>query len=75
MTTSIQTLRPNVSQDEALRQFASAGLGALYRRFRIGPLRRVAGVYVPFSLYRVRYQLGRTSTHAFLCDGCRGWLS
>jgi hypothetical protein len=75
MTTSIQTLKPNVSQDEALRKFASAGLGALYRRFRIGPLRRIAGVYVPFSLYRVRYQLGRTPcTRFFAMDAVDGSL-
>ncbi len=75
MTTSIQTLKPNVSQDEALRQFASAGLGALYRRFRIGPLRRIAEVYVPFYLYRVRYQLGRTShTRFFAMDAVDGSL-
>jgi len=75
MTTPIQTLKPNVSQDEALRKFASAGLGALYRRFRIGPLRRIAGVYVPFSLYRVRYQLGRTlCTRFFAMDAVDGSL-
>jgi hypothetical protein len=75
MATSIRSLKPNVSQDEALRKFASVGLGALYRRFRIGPLRRVAGVYVPFFLYRVRYQLGRTP-HArfFAIDGVDGSL-
>jgi hypothetical protein len=75
MTTSIQTLKPNVSQDEALRKFASIGLSALYRRLRIGPLRRIAGVYVPFSLYRVRYQLGRTShTRFFAMDTVDGSL-
>ena len=75
MTTSIQTLKPSVSQDEALRKFAAAGLGALYRRFRIGPLRRLAAVYVPFSLYRVRYQLGRTPcTRFFAMDAVDGSL-
>src|SRR5271163_4189270 len=75
MTSWIQTLKPNVSQDEALHKFASAGLGALYRRLRIGPLRRIAGVYVPFSLYRVRYQLGRTSqTRFFAMDAVDGSL-
>ena len=51
------------------------GLGALYRRFRLGPLRRIAGVYVPFSLYRVRYQLGRTPcTRFFAMDAVDGSL-
>ncbi len=47
-TASIRSLKPNVSQSEALRKFSSMGLGTLYRRLRIGPLRRVADVYVPF---------------------------
>jgi hypothetical protein len=75
MATSIRTLKPNVSQDEALRKFASIGLGALYRRLRIGPLRRIAGVYVPFFLYRVGYQLGRAPhTRFFAIDGVDGSL-
>ena len=74
-TTSIQTLKPNVSQDEALRKFSSPGLGTLYRRVRIGPLRRIAGVYVPFFLYRVRYQLGRApQTRFFAMDAVDGSL-
>jgi len=39
-TTSIRILKPNVSQDQALRKFSSIGLGTLYRRIRVGPLRR-----------------------------------
>src|SRR5580704_14164935 len=75
MTASIRSLRPNVSQEEALRKFSSAGLGALYRRIRVGPLRRVAGVYVPFFLYRVQYQLGRTpQTRFFAMDAVDGSL-
>jgi hypothetical protein len=75
MATSIRSLKPNVSQDEALRKFASVGLGALYRRFRIGPLRRIAAVYVPFFLYRVCYQLGRAPhTRFFAIDGVDGSL-
>ena len=42
------------------------GLSALYRRVRIGPLRRIAGVYVPFFLYRVRYELARAPQTRFL---------
>ncbi len=75
MTTSIRTLKPNVSQDEALRKFSSMGLGALYRRVRVGPLRRIAGVYVPFLLYRVRYELGRApQTRFFAIDAVDGSL-
>ncbi len=75
MATSIQTLRPNVSQDEALCKFSAMGLSALYRRVRIGPLRRIAGVYVPFFLYRVRYQLARApQTRFFAIDAVDGSL-
>ena len=75
MTTSIRTLKPNVSQDEALRKFSSVGFGALYRRIRVGPLRRIANVYVPFFLYRVRYQLGSApQTRFFAIDAVDGSL-
>jgi hypothetical protein len=75
MGTLIKVLKPNVSQDEALGKFASFGPGSLYRRLRMGPLRRIAGVYVPFFLYRVRYQLGHTrATRFFAIDAVDGVL-
>jgi hypothetical protein len=75
MATSIQTLKPNVSQGEALRKFSSIGIGALYRRIRVGPLRRIADAYVPFFLYRVRYQLGGAlQTRFFAIDAVDGSL-
>ncbi len=73
--TSIRTLKPNVSQNEALRKFSSIGLGSLVRRVRVGPLRRIASVYVPFFLYRVNYQLGRVQqTRYFAIDAVEGIL-
>ncbi len=75
MGTSIQTLKPNVSQGEALRKFSSIGIGALYRRIRVGPLRRIADAYVPFFLYRVRYQFGGVpQTRFFAIDAVDGSL-
>jgi hypothetical protein len=74
-TTSIRTLKPNVSQNEALRKFSSLGLGTLYRRVRVGPLRRIAGVYVPFFLFRVSYRLGHApQTRFFAIDAVEGSL-
>lgn len=74
-TTSIRTLKPNVSQDQALRKFSSIGLGSLYRRIRVGPLRRIAGVYVAFFLYRVQYRFGRAmQTRYFAIDAVEGSL-
>jgi hypothetical protein len=75
VATSIRTVKPNVSQSEALRKFSSMGLGSLYRRVRVGPLRRIAGVYVPFFLYRVQYRLGRApQTRFFAIDAVDGSL-
>jgi hypothetical protein len=71
----IRSLRPSVSQDEAVRTFTSAGLGALYWRMRSGPLQRVAQVYVPFLLFRVQYEIGRAAqTRFFAIDVVDGSL-
>ena len=74
-STYIQTLKPNVTQQEALRTFSSVGPSTLYWRLRSGPLRRIADVYVPYWLYRVQYNLGRAA-HAtlFAIDAVNGSL-
>jgi hypothetical protein len=72
---SIRVFKPNVSQDEAVRAFRSAGLTAAYWRLRCGPLRRIADVYVPFWVYRVRYQMNHTlDTRIFALDAVHGAL-
>ena len=73
--TYIQTLKPNVTQQEALRTFSGVGPSALYWRMRSGPLRRIADVYVPYWLYRTQYNLGR-APHAtlFAIDAVNGSL-
>jgi hypothetical protein len=71
----IRTLKPNVTQDEAVRTFSARGLSSLYWRMRSGPLQKIAGAYVPFYLYRVRYQLGRTPyARLFALDAVEGSL-
>lgn len=68
-------LRGNVSQDEALRLFANAGLAGALRRARIGRLQRVAAAYVPFEIYRVSYEMGkRRQTRLFAQDQVEGLL-
>jgi hypothetical protein len=52
---AIRALKPNVTQEEAVRAFSGAGVSALYWRMRSGPLRRIADAYVPYFLYRVKY--------------------
>jgi len=68
---SIRTLRPNVTQDEALRAF-SRGFSALYRRIRVGPLRRLGEVYVPYFLFRVK--CGTARPRLFAMDAVDGSL-
>jgi hypothetical protein len=53
-TSAIRALKPNVTQEEAVRVFSGAGVSALYWRMRSGPLRRIAVAYVPYFLYRVK---------------------
>jgi len=72
---TIQTLKPNVSQQEAIRAFRSRSLSAAYWRLRSGPLQRIADVYVPFSVYRVRYEMnGAATTRIFAMDAVHGAL-
>jgi hypothetical protein len=74
-TSPIRTLKPNVTQEEAVRTFSAPGLSALYWRMRGGPLQKIAGAYVPFRLYRVRYELGRApQTRLFALDAVDGSL-
>jgi hypothetical protein len=74
-STSIQTLKPNVSQTDAFRKFSAFGPGALLRQLRLGPLQRIAQVYVPFHLYRVDYDLGREHlSRLFALDAVEGSL-
>jgi hypothetical protein len=56
---ALLSLRPNVTQQEALQAFRGSGVSALYWRTLCGPLQRLAAAYVPFRLYRVEYDLGR----------------
>jgi hypothetical protein len=69
---SIGTLKPNVSQEEALRAFSAAGFSGLYWRMRTGPLRRIADVYVQYFLFRVKY--GPTRPRLFGMDAVDGSL-
>ena len=71
----IRTLKPNVTEKEAMRTFSARGMSAFFWRMRSGPLRKIAAAYVPFRLYRVRYELGRTPyTRLFALDAVDGSL-
>jgi len=71
-TGHIRVLKPNVTQEEALRVFSAAGLSGLYWRIRRGPLRRIAEVYVPYYLFRVK--CGNARPRLFAMDAVDGSL-
>jgi len=50
--TRIRSLRPNVTREQAVAQFASTGFSRICRNGFFGPLRSVAVFYVPFRLFR-----------------------
>lgn len=68
----IRVLKPNVSQEEALRAFSAAGFSSLYWRIRSGSLCRLADVYVPYFLFRVK--CGNARPHLFAMDAVDGSL-
>jgi hypothetical protein len=73
-TSAIRTLKPNVTQEEAVRFFRSGVFSAVWR-IRSGPLQRIAQAYVPFWVYRVRYEIGRArKTRFFAIDAVHGTL-
>jgi hypothetical protein len=50
----IRSVKPNVTRDEAIRQFSGRGLSGALRRLALGQLHAVAELYIPFRLFRVR---------------------
>lgn len=73
--TLIQTLRPNVRREQALRCFRPPGPAGWLCDLQQGPLRRVAEAYVPFRLYRIEIGNGaRRQTQLLAMDAVRGLL-
>ena len=68
----IRILKPNVTQEEALRAFSSAGASARSWRIRSGPLRRIAEVYEPYFLFCVKCTA--MPPRLFAMDGVDGSL-
>ena len=74
-TSSIRALKPNVTQEQALRTFSGSAFSALYWRMRSGPLQRIADAYVPYCLFHVRYQMNKAvHTRLFAIDAVNGSL-
>jgi hypothetical protein len=51
---SLESLRPNAGRDAAIAQLRGRGLVRWLRWAAAGPLRKIADVYVPFHLFRVK---------------------
>jgi hypothetical protein len=54
---TVQSLRPAVARDEAVRALGG-GLPGAARRLALGPLRSIADVYVPLDVFRVTVTRG-----------------
>src|ERR1051325_880557 len=61
----ILILRPNVTREEAVRQF-SGGLSGRLRELRSGPLRSVADFYIPFRVFEVEINNAGKKDHRIL---------
>jgi hypothetical protein len=71
----IRSLRPNVTRDQAIQLFHSAGPGRWLRDLSWGPLRSVAEVYIPFHLFQVGIQnRGRSEQCLLGLDAVAGTL-
>src|SRR5262249_8560316 len=71
----IRSLRPNVTRQEAIQHFHSAGPIRLARNLVQGPLRSVAEVYIPFRIFEVRIvNRGRTEERLLGLDAVTGKL-
>ena len=72
---AIRTLKPNVTEEEAVRGFRSGVFSGVSWRIRGGPLQRIAEAYVPFWVFRVRYEIGKArKTRFFALDAVQGDL-
>jgi hypothetical protein len=75
VSATIQSLRPNVSREEATDLFSRRNASAFFWYARHGALRRIADTYVPYWIYRVRYSLrGGAETRLFALDVVDGSL-
>lgn len=70
----IRSLKPNVSREEAMRQFSS-GMTAWLRETVLGPLRSVADFYIPFRLFQIEIvNSGKRDQRVFGLDAVNGSL-
>ena len=72
--TTIRSLKPNVTREEAIRHF-SDGLLNSAAQFMRGPLRSLAELYLPYRLFQVKVSsAGREQNQTFALDAVHGRL-
>src|SRR5215469_8582261 len=59
MTRQIRSFEPNITREQAIRQFSARSLAGCLRRLTLGPLRYVADFYVPFRIFDVVIEINR----------------
>jgi hypothetical protein len=71
----IRSLKPNVTREEAIRQFSPRGPFSVVHRTVLGPLRSVAELYIPFRFFHVQIQnRGRLEGRIVALDAVSGGL-
>ena len=72
---TIQSLRPTVTREDAIQAFSASGPASWYWKLRSGSLQSIADAYIPFRVYRVRFPVGGVQrTHLFAMDAVDGSL-
>ena len=70
----IQSLKPNVTREEAVKHFTEGIANATAGLLR-GPVQSIADLYLPFRLYKVRFtNAGKEENHFFALDAVAGAL-
>ena len=71
----ISSLKPNVTQEEAIAALNPRNLLGTVQNHLTGPLRSIAAVYVPFQLFRITIQNGPQREERLMAiDAVRGSL-
>jgi hypothetical protein len=74
--TTIQTLKPNVTLDEAIHTFSSRGLINRTRELALGPLQSVADFYIPFRVFTIQVvNRGKCDRYILGLDAVNGSLN
>ena len=70
----IQSLKPNVTREEAIQHFSAGAFNGATALFR-GPVRSLAELYIPYRLFKVKIRsAGREQNQTFALDAVRGVL-